>query len=106
LTFGVVTPQWTRYAFQLSIPQSKVAPLEPVDLVIAMTGPWRAQVDEHWGNRQGGLLWELGNELWGDWQIGYPTFGQIAARSLAIHTRGSLRPARTRIISTTGTRNS
>jgi hypothetical protein len=40
-------------------------------------------VDEHWGNRQGGLLWELGNELWGDWQIGYPTFGQIAARSLA-----------------------
>jgi alpha-N-arabinofuranosidase len=180
--------QWTRYAFQLSIPQGKVAPLEPVDLVIAMTGPSRAQVDnisfdpddaidgmdpdeihmaqelhtpvvrfggnftsgynwrdgigpmdkrvskrniawgipeynsfgtneflefckligaqpqialnlgtgtpqeaedwvryvdEHWGNRQGGLLWELGNELWGDWQIGYPTFGQIAARSLA-----------------------
>ena len=40
-------------------------------------------MDEHWGNHKGGLLWELGNELWGDWQVGYPTLDEVAARTLA-----------------------
>ena len=180
--------QWTRYPFRLSIPQGKVEPLEPVDLVIAMTGAARAQVDNilldpddaidgmdpdeirmarelhtpvvrfggnftsgynwrdgigpmekrvskrniawgipeyntfgtneflefckligaqpqialnlgtgtpqeaadwvsyvdaHGSNHQGGLLWELGNELWGNWQVGYPTIDEVAARTLA-----------------------
>jgi alpha-N-arabinofuranosidase len=179
---------WTRYSFKLSIRPGEVAPLEPVDLVIAMTGDARAQVDNisldpddavdgmdpdeirmarglhtpvvryggnftsaynwrdgtgpldkrvsklniawgipeyntlgtdeflefcrligaqpqialnlgtgtpqeaaawvryvdaHWGSHQGGLLWELGNELWGDWQVGYPTLDELAARTLA-----------------------
>ncbi len=180
--------KWTRYPFHLSIPRDKVAPLEPVDLVIAMTGAARAEVDNisldpddaidgmdpdeigmaralhtpivrfggnftsaynwrdgigpldkrvskrniawgipeyntfgtdeflefcrligaqpqialnlgtgtpqeaagwvryvdaHRGDHAGGLLWELGNELWGNWQVGYPTLDQVAARTLA-----------------------
>ena len=31
---------------------------------------WVRYVDEHWGNHQGGLLWEMGNELWGNWNMG------------------------------------
>jgi alpha-N-arabinofuranosidase len=42
---------------------------------------WVRYVDQHW-NKHGGLLWELGNELWGDWNLGYPTLGQVAARTL------------------------
>ena len=36
---------------------------------------WVRYIADHWGHK--GLLWELGNELWGDWQIGYPTQGQV-----------------------------
>lgn len=43
---------------------------------------WVRYVDEHW-THHGGLLWELGNELWGNWNLGYPTLGQLAARTLA-----------------------
>ncbi len=42
---------------------------------------WVRYVNQHWGDRKGGLLWELGNELWGDWQIGYPTLEEVAART-------------------------
>ncbi len=38
---------------------------------------WVKYIDDHWADRKGGLLWELGNELWGDWQIGYPTLDEI-----------------------------
>ncbi len=44
---------------------------------------WVSYVNSKWGKRRGGLLWELGNELWGSWQIGYPTLNQVAARTLA-----------------------
>ena len=40
---------------------------------------WVRYVDEHWANHKGGLLWELGNELWGDFQIGYPSEKRVAA---------------------------
>lgn len=40
---------------------------------------WVRYVDQHFGNHQGGLLWELGNELWGDFQIGYPSEQRVAA---------------------------
>jgi alpha-L-arabinofuranosidase len=44
---------------------------------------WVRYVDEHWGNKQGGLLWELGNELWGNWNTGYPARDQIGDRTRA-----------------------
>lgn len=43
---------------------------------------WVRYIDEHW-SQHGGLLWELGNELWGNWNLGYPTLDQLAARTLA-----------------------
>ena len=43
---------------------------------------WVRYVDEHWPQHSG-LLWELGNELWGNWNVGYPTLDQLAARTLA-----------------------
>jgi len=39
---------------------------------------WVQYVNQHWGDHQGGLLWELGNELWGDFQVGYPSLGRVA----------------------------
>ena len=51
---------------------------------------WVRYVNAHWGDHRGGLLWELGNELWGAWNTGYPTLDELAARtkafSDAIHT--------------------
>lgn len=43
---------------------------------------WVRYVDKHW-HRHSGLLWELGNELWGNWNLGNPTLEQSAARTLA-----------------------
>lgn len=43
---------------------------------------WVKYIDEHWPRRSG-LLWELGNELWGNWNLGYPTMDQLASRTLA-----------------------
>jgi alpha-N-arabinofuranosidase len=34
-------------------------------------------------HHQGGVLYELGNELYGRWQVGYPTLSEVAARTLA-----------------------
>ena len=42
---------------------------------------WVSYIDEHWQTHSG-LLWELGNELWGNWNLGYPTRDQLAARTL------------------------
>jgi alpha-L-arabinofuranosidase len=42
---------------------------------------WVKYVNEHWGNKRGGLLWEMGNELWGNWNAGYPAREQIGART-------------------------
>ncbi len=43
---------------------------------------WVRYIDQHWHNHSG-LLWELGNELWGNWNLGYPTLDQLAPRTLA-----------------------
>jgi alpha-N-arabinofuranosidase len=40
---------------------------------------WVRYINDKWGS--GGLLWELGNELWGSFQIGYPTQPRVAART-------------------------
>jgi alpha-L-arabinofuranosidase len=42
---------------------------------------WVSYINQHWQNKQGGLLWELGNELWGNWNTGYPTREQIGDRT-------------------------
>jgi alpha-N-arabinofuranosidase len=42
---------------------------------------WVKYVNARWGGRSGGLLWELGNELWGNFQIGYPTIDGVAGRT-------------------------
>lgn len=44
---------------------------------------WVKYVNHHWGDKKGGLLWELGNELWGSWNTGYPAQDQIGARTQA-----------------------
>jgi len=42
---------------------------------------WVRYVNQHWSIHSG-LLWELGNELWGNWNLGYPTRDQLAQRTL------------------------
>lgn len=42
---------------------------------------WVKYVDEHF-HQHSGLLWEMGNELWGNWNTGYPTLEQLAPRTL------------------------
>jgi len=44
---------------------------------------WVSYVNSHWADHKGGLLWEMGNELWGDFQVGYPSRERIAAVTLA-----------------------
>jgi len=44
---------------------------------------WVEYVNAHWKDHHGGLLWELGNELWGTFQIGYPTLPRVADRTKA-----------------------
>ncbi len=48
---------------------------------------WVRYVNQHWpdasGAHPGGLLWELGNELWGEFQEGYPSLERVAAKTLA-----------------------
>ncbi|MCX6625628.1 MAG: hypothetical protein NTY38_32115 [Acidobacteria bacterium] len=40
---------------------------------------WVRFVNRRWNGGRGGLWWELGNELYGTWQDGYPTLERIAA---------------------------
>jgi len=44
---------------------------------------WVQYVNAHWADKSGGLLWELGNELWGNFQVGYPTLEKVAAKTKA-----------------------
>ena len=47
---------------------------------------WVEYVNGHWGDHKGGSLWELGNELWGDFQVGYPTLPRVAGRTKLFST--------------------
>jgi alpha-L-arabinofuranosidase len=51
---------------------------------------WVQYVNGKWNSGKGGLVWELGNELWGDFQVGYPTLGRVAGltREFATAVRG------------------
>jgi alpha-L-arabinofuranosidase len=39
---------------------------------------WVRYINSHWADKSGGLTWELGNELWGKFQVGYPTVSRVA----------------------------
>ncbi len=43
---------------------------------------WVRYVDTRFNAGKGGLLWELGNELWGTWNLGWPTLDQLPKRTL------------------------
>jgi alpha-N-arabinofuranosidase len=61
---------------------------------------WVRYVNGKWGDRSGGLLWELGNELWGTFQIGYPTIERIAARTKTFSAAVRQVDPRSRLIAT------
>ncbi len=66
----------------------------------ADAGEWVRYVDAHWGDHKGGLLWELGNELWGDFQIGYPSEERVAAVTRATSEAVHKVDPRARLIAT------
>ena len=49
----------------------------------SQSADWVRYIDQQWNHGKGGLLWEMGNELWGDFQIGYPSQKRIAAVTLS-----------------------
>jgi alpha-N-arabinofuranosidase len=61
---------------------------------------WVRYVNAKWGDRKGGLLWELGNELWGNFQIGYPTLQRIAGRTKEFSAAVRAVDPRSRLIAT------
>jgi alpha-N-arabinofuranosidase len=61
---------------------------------------WVKYVNGKWGVKGGGLLWELGNELWGNFQIGYPTLARIPDRTKAFSDAVRKTDPRTRLIAT------
>lgn len=63
---------------------------------------WVSYVNQHWGDHTGGLLWELGNELWGDFQVGYPSLKRVAAITLATSEAVHKVDPKARLIATGG----
>jgi alpha-L-arabinofuranosidase len=61
---------------------------------------WVQYVNAHWGDHSGGLLWELGNELWGNFQVGYPTLPRVAERTKAFSDAVKKVDTRARLIAT------
>lgn len=72
----------------------------------AEAADWVRYVDTHWNNGRGGLLWELGNELWGDFQIGYPSQQRIAPITLATSRAVRQADPHARLIATGGDEDS
>ena len=66
----------------------------------AEAAAWVSYVNRKWNGGKGGLLWELGNELWGNWQVGYPTMEEIAARTKAFRQAIRAVDPRARLIAT------
>jgi alpha-L-arabinofuranosidase len=63
---------------------------------------WVQYVNAHWADHSGGLLWELGNELWGDYQVGYPTLPRVAERTKAFSDAVRKVDPKARLIATGG----
>jgi alpha-N-arabinofuranosidase len=62
---------------------------------------WVRYIDEHW-RQHSGLLWELGNELWNNQNLGYPTLEQLAQRTQAFSTAVRAVDPHARLIATGG----
>lgn len=60
---------------------------------------WVQYVNQHW-TQHSGLLWELGNELWGNWDLGYPAPSELAARTAAFSKAIRAVDAKARLIAT------
>jgi alpha-N-arabinofuranosidase len=56
-------------------------------------------VDDHWTTHNG-FLWELGNELWGNWNNAYPTLGELAQRTRQFSEAVKQVDSRARVIAT------
>jgi alpha-L-arabinofuranosidase len=61
---------------------------------------WVRYVNQRWNTGKGGLLWELGNELWGDWQIGYPLLSELRERTIAFSRAVRAADPKARLIAT------
>jgi alpha-N-arabinofuranosidase len=77
-------PEYNHFGTDELLRYCKLIGAEPQIAVNLGTGTpkeaaeWVQYVNQHWNGGHGGLLWELGNELWGDFQTGYPTLGHVA----------------------------
>ena len=67
---------------------------------------WVKYVNEHWADHAGSLLWELGNELWGSFQVGYPTRQSVAERTKAFSDAIRKVDPRAKLIATGGDEDS
>ena len=63
---------------------------------------WVEYVNRHWDDHKGGALWELGNELWGDFQVGYPTLPRVAERTKLFSAAVKKTDPNARLIATGG----
>ncbi len=63
---------------------------------------WVQYVNAHWADHSGGLLWELGNELWGNFQVGYPTRSRVAERTKSFRDAVRRVDPKARLIATGG----
>ncbi len=61
---------------------------------------WVGYINSKWGDKKGGLLWELGNELWGQFQIGYPTLARVSDRTRDFSTAVRKLDPKARLIAT------
>ena len=68
----------------------------------AEAAAWVQYVNTHWEDHHGGLLWELGNELWGTFQVGYPTLSRVADRTKRFMDAVRAVDPRARLIATGG----
>jgi alpha-N-arabinofuranosidase len=66
----------------------------------AEAADWVRYVNRKWSGGTGGLLWELGNELWGNFQIGYPTEARVADRTREFSDAVRKADPRSRLIAT------
>ncbi len=60
---------------------------------------WVSYVNQHWTTHSG-LLWELGNELWGNWNAGYPIVSELAERTLEFSRAVRRADPKARVIAT------
>lgn len=76
---------------QVALNLGSGTPEEAADWVRYIDGKWKGGA---------GRLWELGNELWGTFQIGYPTEPRVAARTLEFSSAIRKVDPRARLIAT------